>query len=76
IELGDNARYVRVTMSREDAACIGLITSKIVDGSSYFIRSALSLCEVDETLRSDLSFSSDKVELPIIRYSIEIGEHL
>ena len=74
LELGDDEKFVRLSMKREDAAGVGLITSKAVD-DSFFVRASLSLCEVDETLHSNLSVLSSNVLEPIMRYSIEIGEH-
>ncbi len=73
LELGDKTHYVKLHMARTDAAGIGLITSRGVD-ESFFVRAGISLCEVDETLRRNLSLISDNVAAPILSYSLEIGE--
>jgi len=72
LELGDLKHAVSLRMERTDAAGVGLITSKTVD-ESYFVRAAISLCEVDETIKPTENVTSDKLGPVNLKYSIEIS---
>lgn len=74
LELGDQTHFVRLSMNRTDAAGVGLVTSKTVD-DSFFVRAAVSLCEVDETLRRNLSSIGEQVDDPKLKFAIELGVH-
>jgi len=74
LELGDKKRFVRLLMQRTDAAGVGLVTSKAVD-DSFFIRAAISLCEVDETLKRQTLVDRGTISEPMLKYSMELGEH-
>lgn len=74
LELGDKSHFVRLHMCRADAAGVGLVSCRKVD-DTFFARAAISLCEVDETLRRNLSPMSTNVKAPKLGYALEIGEH-
>lgn len=71
--LGDASKSVMLSMSRTDAAGIGMVSSQQVK-DSFFVRALISLRETDETARKHPEPVSKYLEPIRVRYKITLHE--
>lgn len=73
LELGDNDKFIRISMDRTDAAGLGLIKASAA-ADSFFVRAAITLLETDETSR-ECTNAVSKLPAPRIRFKLDYGHH-
>ncbi len=74
LEIGDDRRYLKLTVDKSLAALVGMVTYRQVD-ESYFCRVALSAAEMDETNLQQSAYRIPRPQKFCVTLSASLTDH-